>query len=77
MKITNAMPTVTAKMRSSAPLCWSYPAARRTSFHQSSSRLPIATVTSSEASDPNRIVAIPSDGESVQYWTCEPNQSQK
>jgi hypothetical protein len=58
-KTTSAIPTLTVKMRSSAPRCCRCPAARRTSFQAWSTRLARAIVSISEARQPSRIVPMP------------------
>ena len=59
MKTTSATATLAAKIRSSAPVSWRCPAARRTSFQAWSTRLASAMVSISEARQPSRIVPIP------------------
>ena len=59
VKTTSATPTLAAKIRSSAPRSWRWPAARRTSFHAWSTRFASAIVSISDARQPSMIVAIP------------------
>ena len=70
------MPTLMAKIHSIAPRSWSWPAARRTSFHALSTRLASATVNSSENMQPIRIVLMPAVTKPVTYSTWEPIQNQ-
>ena len=53
------MPTLAAKIRSSAPRSCRWPAARRTSFQAWSTRFASAIVSISEARQPSRIVPMP------------------
>jgi hypothetical protein len=59
VKMTAATPTLVAKMRSSAPRSWRWPAARRTSFQAWSTRLAAAIVIISDARQPSITVLIP------------------
>jgi len=59
VKASTATATLIAKMRSSAPRSWRWPAARLTSFQAWSTRFAAAIVSISEARQPSIAVPMP------------------